>query len=165
MIAGLVGPASAQSYSAEDVIKHFAPPGLGKKKAVCFGTEDECKDAEPASRTSVGVAPMDLVVTFDKDSDALRPDARRNLLEFAKALKAPQLASLKFEVGGHTDGRGSDEYNRALSERRAAAVVRFLAEQGIPADRLIAKGFGRSVPRAPDPMDPVNRRVETRPVG
>jgi outer membrane protein OmpA-like peptidoglycan-associated protein len=166
LVPGLVGPALAQAaYSAEDVIKHFAPAGLGKQKSVCFGTDDECKDAAAPARAPAAATPMDLVVTFDKDSDVLRPEAKRNLLEFAKALRSPQLAAMKFEVGGHTDASGNDDYNQALSERRAASVVRFLSEQGVPTDRLIARGFGRSAPRAADPMDPANRRVETRPVG
>lgn len=163
------GPGLAQqsAYSADEIIKRFAPQGLGKQKAVCFGTEDECsKEAAAApSAAAAPATPMDLVVTFERDSFVLRPEAKRNLTEFAKALKSPRLSGLTFEVAGHTDAQGSDEYNQALSEQRAAAVVRFLSEQGVATERLVPRGFGRTMPRASDPLDPSNRRVETRPVG
>ncbi|WP_293855556.1 OmpA family protein [uncultured Alsobacter sp.] len=172
LAAPLSGQAVAQTaYSADEIVNRFAPQdvgkqGLGKQKAVCFGTEDECQTTAtvPAS-VGAPAAPMDLVVTFERDSFVLRPEAKRNLAEFAKALKSPKLVGLKFEVAGHTDGQGSDDYNQALSEQRAAAVVRFLAEQGVPPGQLIAKGFGRTMPRTANPLDPANRRVETRPVG
>lgn len=162
----IAAPASAQTaYSADEIVSRFAPQGLGKQKAVCFGTEDECKAPTPVSVSTTVETPMDLVVTFESNSSVLRPEAKRNLLEFAKALKSPKLSSLRFEVAGHTDGQGSDDYNQALSEQRAAAVVRFLAEQGVPASQLVPKGFGRTMPRTANPLDPANRRVETRPVG
>ena len=58
--------------------------------------------------------------------------------------------------------KGTDTYNMTLSERRAAAVVRYLADKGINVSKLESRGFGKSKPRASDPFDAANRRVETR---
>lgn len=51
------------------------------------------------------------------------------------------------EIGAHTDSRGSTESNQKLSERRANWIVAYLIEKGIPADRLVAKGYGEEQPR------------------
>lgn len=51
------------------------------------------------------------------------------------------------EIGGHTDSRGSDEYNRVLSQRRAQAIVDSLVAHGIPKERLVARGYGETEPR------------------
>ena len=53
--------------------------------------------------------------------------------------------SLIFEIGSHTDSRGSDVYNLELSQRRAQSVVDYFLAQGIPASSLQPKGYGESV--------------------
>lgn len=66
-------------------------------------------------------------------------------------------------VDGHADATGEDEYNRALSLRRAEAVVAHLVDRGVTAGRLLARGFGESRPRAPNDTPEgraANRRVE-----
>jgi outer membrane protein OmpA-like peptidoglycan-associated protein len=65
-------------------------------------------------------------------------------------------------VEGHTDARGTDNYNDKLADERADAVANFLVAQGVSSDRMTALGLGESAPRVPDPYDPVNRRVEMR---
>lgn len=107
---------------------------------------------------------LDLLVTFDLESAMLTPQARQNLDAFAGALRSPELAGLHFAVEGYTDSSGSPEYNQKLSEARAAAVVAYLTGHGVASDRLIATGYGETRPRLPDPTDPGNRRVETRPI-
>ena len=72
------------------------------------------------------------------------------------------------EVQGHTDSKGSDEYNIKLSERRANEAKSYIVAKGINAERVIAKGYGESTPLAPNEKDGVddpegrarNRRVE-----
>jgi len=74
---------------------------------------------------------------------------------------------LKVEIQGHTDSRGSEEYNQKLSERRAQAVRAYLIKAGIQANRLTAKGYGESKPAAPNNSDSnmaKNRRVQLNPV-
>jgi OmpA-OmpF porin, OOP family len=153
--------ATAQTaYTAADILDRFAPPpDLGRNRGLCIGSEAEC-NPDSAKRPAVGG--FDLMVTFDHDSDGLTGDARRNLDEFAKALRDQRLALASFVVEGHTDGRGGEAYNLSLSERRANAVVRYLQGKGVDLAKLSAKGYGKSRPRVSDLFDPTNRRVETR---
>jgi outer membrane protein OmpA-like peptidoglycan-associated protein len=67
------------------------------------------------------------------------------------------------EVAGHTDSSGSDQYNQALSQRRAQSVVGYLASQGVKSERLITVGAGESHPVASNDTEQgraSNRRVE-----
>ncbi len=154
------GAQAQPSYSAGDILNHFAPaPALGATRGLCIGTESECSAGTPKTKQT---ASFDLLVNFDLNSDSLTPAARANLAEFAKALKDPRLSRASFVVEGHTDGKGGDGYNQSLSERRAKAVVIFLREQGVDTSKLDARGLGKAKPRVSDPLDPVNRRVETR---
>src|SRR5690606_2345629 len=54
--------------------------------------------------------------------------------------------SMVIELGGHTDRRGSDEYNIDLSRRRAEVAKQYLVKKGISADRIKTKGYGESQP-------------------
>jgi peptidoglycan-associated lipoprotein len=54
---------------------------------------------------------------------------------------------IRIELASHTDSRASDQYNDELSQKRAEAVVLFLTEKGIDKERLVAKGYGKRVPR------------------
>lgn len=162
--------ARAQTYKADDVIKHFGGQpqlgitrGLGPTRGLCVGTEAECNKAGHVVATpSAAASAFDLVVKFKYNSDVLEPEARVNLDEFAKALNDPRLASSNFLVEGHTDAHGSASYNLDLSQRRAQSVVRYLGERGVNAAKLLAKGYGQSKPIVPDPFAGDNRRVETR---
>jgi outer membrane protein OmpA-like peptidoglycan-associated protein len=67
------------------------------------------------------------------------------------------------EVAGHTDSTGTDQYNQALSERRAQSVASYLASHGVKSQRLITIGAGESRPLASNDTDQgrsANRRVE-----
>jgi outer membrane protein OmpA-like peptidoglycan-associated protein len=158
---GLAGPAAADpAYTARDIVNHFTvEPSMGATRGICIGTETECGAAQPDGMSRVG---FDLLITFDMDSATLTPEAKENLDEFAKALQDPKLSSATFEVDGHTDAYGEDEYNMELSERRAEAVIQYLSSLGVDTSNLTAKGFGKTQPRAEDPYDAINRRVETR---
>ena len=72
-------------------------------------------------------------------------------------------SSLKLKVSGHTDNVGSEEFNKALSVKRASAVASYLESKGISSERLQTEGFGASKPI--DSNDTAagrekNRRVE-----
>ena len=137
---------------------------LASSAASASGTEAECRTSGQSEPLSAGIAPpsFDLRITFALDSDRLTPAARQNLNEFAKALNDPRLKVFSFAVEGHTDARGTDEHNNDLSKRRAEAVVRHLESLGIERERILPRALGSSQPRTADPMDPSNRRVETR---
>lgn len=155
--AATAGPA----YKASDVVDRFASKAdLGAARALCIGTETECAKQVPERlRPADG---FDLRVKFDYNSANLASEARSNLDEFVRALRDPRLSGTHFVVEGHTDGTGSDSFNLDLSMRRASSVVHYLAERGVEATRLEAKGYGKQKPLVSDPMSAENRRVETR---
>lgn len=104
-------------------------------------------------------------VLFDFDKDIIRPDAGKVLDVLATALgKVPSSA---MEIRGHTDAKGSDDYNQDLSERRAQAVLAALRQRGSATDAA-AHGYGESQPVAPNEVNgrdnpggrQLNRRVE-----
>ena len=66
-------------------------------------------------------------------------------------------------ICGHTDNVGSDELNNRLSQERADVVRNYLLTQGVPADRITAKGYGKYDPKVPNDTpenQAINRRVE-----
>jgi OmpA-OmpF porin, OOP family len=101
-------------------------------------------------------------ILFDTGSDRLRPESTPTLTEIAEVLK--QNSRLSLAIEGHTDNVGNAAANQTLSEQRAAAIVRFLAEtHGIAATRLEARGLGASKPAATNDTPEgrqQNRRVE-----
>jgi outer membrane protein OmpA-like peptidoglycan-associated protein len=154
----LATPAFADpAYTAGAVADYFhkaKAAGLGKTRKICF-------DGDPDCASAAAPKPFDLMVNFEFDSDRLTASAKENLGQFAEALHDPQLKKEKFAIDGYTDATGAEVYNKSLSQRRAVAVVNYLAEHGVERGSLVAKGFGPRNPRAPDPFDPINRRVET----
>jgi len=104
-------------------------------------------------------------VHFDTDRATLKPGAK-NLLDNA-ANVIPKFPDHNFQVGGHTDSRGSDSYNQSLSERRVASVIDYLVANGVSRSQLLGAGYGESSPI--DTNDTVagrarNRRVEINPI-
>jgi len=102
-------------------------------------------------------------IHFAYDSDVPKPSAKAALEQLRDALASSQ--ALNVVIEGHTDADGADRYNTDLSRRRAEAVVRWLVEQGISADRLTAVGKGESEPVASNETADgraLNRRVEVR---
>jgi outer membrane protein OmpA-like peptidoglycan-associated protein len=100
-------------------------------------------------------------VLFDFDKSTLKPESDP-VLQQVGAMMAKD-ATLRLEVQGHTDGIGSDAYNQPLSDARARSVVSWLAQHGIAAARLSARGYGKTRPIASNGTDEGrarNRRVE-----
>ncbi len=93
------------------------------------------------------VKTLELRINFDFDSDVVKPEYYDQLAEVARFLK--KYPGLRVTIEGHTDSRGSLEYNMKLSLRRAQSVVRLLNEwYGIPMERMEAKGYGPTRPVA-----------------
>jgi outer membrane protein OmpA-like peptidoglycan-associated protein len=100
-------------------------------------------------------------VLFDTGSYTLKPGAREKLAKISGIVLAH--ASLALQVEGHTDSVGSEDFNQQLSERRAGSVRDFLADQGVPASAVTARGFGKTQPVASNDTAEGrqrNRRVE-----
>ena len=109
------------------------------------------------------VISLDDQVLFDFDQATIRPDASNILTELANALK--QITASAIEIRGHTDSKGSDEYNQTLSENRALAVLKALQQQA-KLNHIEAHGYGESKPVAPNEVDgkdsPSNRQLNRR---
>jgi peptidoglycan-associated lipoprotein len=103
-------------------------------------------------------------IYFDTDRALLREDARETLKSHARAIQQhPEWGVVTIE--GHCDERGSEEYNLALGDQRAAAVARYLGDLGVPASRLATRTFGEARPAAAGHGETAwrqNRRGELR---
>jgi len=100
-------------------------------------------------------------VNFEFDKADLTAEGKSILDRGAAMLESNP--SVRVEIVGHTDSRGSDEYNQGLSDRRAESVRAYLESKGIAANRLSASGRGESAPVASNDTDEgraQNRRVE-----
>lgn len=84
-------------------------------------------------------------IFYDFDKSTLRPESKTALDGLAQMLR--DNPNITIEMASHTDRKGSDEYNIALSDRRAKSVVDYLIELGIAADRLQHQGYGESRPK------------------
>jgi outer membrane protein OmpA-like peptidoglycan-associated protein len=104
----------------------------------------------------------DLRVTFPFDSAEITPEGRATLDVLGEALMDGRLSADRFEIAGHTDGVGDEQYNASLSDRRAQAVVEYLSGNfDISHERLLGRGYGETYLADPDQPDgPENRRVE-----
>ena len=100
-------------------------------------------------------------ILFAFSKSDLGDSAKDNLNKLVAILN--KYPNTNIEIQGHTDSRGTDEYNMGLSLRRANAVRDYLASQGIAATRMTTRGFGESAPAysndTPEGMAQ-NRRVE-----
>ncbi|WP_322789212.1 peptidoglycan-associated lipoprotein Pal [Thiohalocapsa halophila] len=101
------------------------------------------------------------VVYFDYDTAEIRPEGAELLRTHAGYIY--QTPSARVTLEGHTDERGTRDYNLALGERRADAVQRFLVAEGVPAERLSRLSYGEERPAEPGSSErawSLNRRVE-----
>jgi outer membrane protein OmpA-like peptidoglycan-associated protein len=98
-------------------------------------------------------------VNFAFDSAALPTSSYEFLQRIAELMKEePQI---RLQVEGHTDAKGSPEYNLGLSKRRALSVAEYLVEKcGVSPDRFVLVGKGMTEPLTDDGFDPRNRRVQ-----
>jgi peptidoglycan-associated lipoprotein len=100
-------------------------------------------------------------IYFDFDKSDLKPEARAILDKKADWLRAN--AQYRVRIEGHGDERGTNEYNLALGERRAEAAMRYLAAQGVSADRLSTISYGEERPTCTEKTESCwakNRRAE-----
>jgi len=117
--------------------------------------------------TSIEETERGLVLTFDNellfkfDSDEILPEQKKNLDKIAEFLE--KNVARKVSVEGHADGTGEDDYNLDLSQRRAKAVRKALADRSVSESRIEAVGFGETKPVASNDTSEgrrKNRRVE-----
>jgi OmpA-OmpF porin, OOP family len=115
----------------------------------------------PAPPPAPAVAPPSYMVFFDWDRSNLTAQSLATIRQAAQAYK--QKGSARITATGHTDTSGSEQYNMALSLRRANAVKDALVREGVPATAISVIGRGEQgllVPTGPNVREPQNRRVE-----
>lgn len=128
--------------------RSFTPRGLARRQA---------SETDPS---------VNLNIPFELNSSALKPQASEQLKQLELALTSEALSKDRFVVAGHTDAKGSAQYNKQLSLRRAQAVKQFLVAKGMDGGRLDTVGYGSEKLLDPDrPEDAGNRRVEIRVIG
>ncbi|OBQ54907.1 peptidoglycan-binding protein [Halodesulfovibrio spirochaetisodalis] len=103
---------------------------------------NEAQLAEEVAAAAVALA--DTPILFDFDKFDIKPSYRAILKQNAELLK--KLPSMRILIAGHTDPRGTSEYNLALGERRARAVQDYLIVLGVPATQLEIVSYGEERP-------------------
>ena len=102
--------------------------------------------------------------TFDTGSAAIKPTTDATLLEIARTVKARNRTYV--DVLAHTDTTGTPQGNRALSDKRAAAVATYLSGHGVSKARVASRGLGESMPlynpETDETQRAANRRIEVR---
>jgi len=145
---------------------------LGAGSATTVDTQGLSEDAALNAQSMAGASSKGVtaenkaylakrVVHFDYDSSELSNDDLLTLQAHAQFLMAN--ANSRVALTGHTDERGTREYNMALGERRAKAVESFLITSGVNAGQLEAVSYGKEMPVNPGHDESAwkeNRRVE-----
>ena len=114
------------------------------------------------SRTPVQVASISGDVAFDVDSAVIKPSFYATLDQMAEQINQ-RASDARYTIVGHTDSDASNEYNQALSERRARAVAGYLISKGVNSGQLSVLGLGETRPIASNNTEAgkaQNRRVE-----
>ena len=160
-------PQTAPSVdSIIESLKNDTPaPATGQTRALRPGAASMSTAPAPAP-AKAKPASINMQINFEYNSAEIAGSSERTMATLAQALASPQLEGRKFTVIGHTDASGSAAYNKALSDRRAAAVRRYLTENGVASSRLKAMGKGESqLLNANEPDAGENRRVEIQASG
>ncbi|MFP4164545.1 MAG: DUF5723 family protein [Chitinispirillaceae bacterium] len=128
-----------------------------------YKDEDGCPDTlmKPTEKETKELNTSLRAINFKTASAELMSASHAALDYVVKFLK--QYPHLRYEIQGHTDSQGKEEYNLLLSAARAASVRNYLLSKGVPSDRLIAIGYGEGVPVADNTTAAgraANRRVE-----
>lgn len=120
-----------------------------------------CARQDPKTAQTVETITLDTTVLFDFDKAEIRNDARPLLDDVAEKIKTHVNTFVILE--GHTDRRGSDEYNEILAEKRARAVGAYLSQQGVGFRHMTFVSLGEQEPKDSGNVEAAhqkNRRVE-----
>jgi len=151
------GPNADSAQRARDEAARRAAEDAARRRAA----DSAAAAARNAAAAGSARAALTAAVHFDYDQSDLRPEDRAILDAKIPILQAN--ADVKIRVAGHTDERGSDEYNLALGQRRAAAVKRYLVDHGIADARIETISYGEERPVAQGSDETAyaqNRRAE-----
>ena len=167
-------PPSAEEMGRVLFSKESTPDSFSEKtspqvktRSISFGkkpNEPIEKKAELSSPQKSSDDAVGLPIEFAYNSSQISPTSTPFLAEIGKMLSLPEFSTKRLIIEGHTDAKGSEDYNRYLSKMRAEAIKNYLADNyQIQPNRLIVTGLGESDPLPNfDPNDAVNRRVQFR---
>jgi peptidoglycan-associated lipoprotein len=136
-------PAQEVSRPAPPRVNQDSIDRANAARAAAAAAAERDRLAAAASRVR---ATMGQQIYFDFDKDDIRDDQRATLDAKVPILTANP--NVHIRIGGHTDERGSDEYNLALGQRRSASAKRYLVSRGISESRIETVSFGKERPAA-----------------
>lgn len=156
-------PAEPTGPSAEELERQRIADSIAAAEAAAREAAMAAERERRAREAAIAAARSTLVerVHFDYDMAEIRPDAARILREKLAILRNSPNVQLRVE--GHCDERGSNEYNDALGNRRAQAIVDFFTASGLDASRFAIVSFGEDRPlanRSDEDAWAMNRRGE-----
>jgi outer membrane protein OmpA-like peptidoglycan-associated protein len=159
----VLAPGAQAQVSKDEILRSLKPAeGRGLTRSLTTRKIEVIpgKEAEVLDKNK-DLPKINLTIEFEYGSDRPTAVGLKQLGVLSDALKDPGLKGFRFMLAGHTDAIGSEGYNQELSQRRAAAVQRYLAGQQLDPSKLNIVGFGKTrlLPGV-NPDDPKNRRVE-----
>jgi outer membrane protein OmpA-like peptidoglycan-associated protein len=156
----LISLPSGKNYSivvkAENYLFHSENVNIPLSK----GFQEIIKDVQ-LKKPEIGKSIILNNIFYDFDKATLRDESKSELQRLIQLLN--DNLKMKIEISSHTDSRGADEYNITLSQDRAQSVVDYLVQKNISKDRLVAKGYGETIPidtSATEEGMQLNRRTE-----
>ena len=155
-----VGHTQGQAIDAQRIVDALKPEPAPALKTRGLRNLNVEQTGETVSQPS---APkfVSLTIGFQFNSAQITPESASTLATLAQALKSEELGGLEFMVEGHTDGKGTPEYNLKLSQQRAATVKTYLMQAGVDAKRLQSQGKGDTeLVNTQDRFASENRRVK-----
>jgi outer membrane protein OmpA-like peptidoglycan-associated protein len=177
-------PAAAQSVSSTQILNALAPPAppitrslsISPASQAAVSAPDQAfieslrhrahsltvEESDRVADLAKDKAKIDLEIYFDFNSAVITPKAEPQLKELGTALSSDVLKGAVVVISGHTDAKGTDQYNQLLSQRRAEAVKTYLIQKlQVSADNLTTAGYGkRDLKNKAEPFAAENRRVE-----
>lgn len=157
-------PESTTTYSVTAI-----GPGGRTTRTATIEIGLEATTAEDIESTDLDAMPLEeqfglyvKPIFFEFDSAELSEEARLTLEGNVRWLARPENSRVRFVIEGHSDERGTEEYNLALGDKRAQIVRSFLVSRGVGADRILTVSFGEEQPfdtRSSEEAWALNRRA------
>jgi outer membrane protein OmpA-like peptidoglycan-associated protein len=155
--AGFVQAQAIDSQTIINALKPEAAPLMRTRSLRNLHVEQTGASDEPHSAPKF----ISLTIGFKFDSSQITSDSATTLNTLAKALVSEELRTLDFMIEGHTDAKGTPDYNLKLSQQRAAAVKTHLARLGVDVQHLQSQGKGDTeLINTQDRFAAENRRVK-----
>jgi peptidoglycan-associated lipoprotein len=163
LLAGCASSVKLDEVPVESRNPAGTTAGTGSSSAATAGTGQSKVTTVDLPRSADPAAGVGRIVYFDFDSYVIKDDYKALVEAHAKALATNR--SKKMTVEGHTDERGGSEYNLALGQKRAEAVLRSLTLLGANADQMEPVSFGKERPAVQGSDEAAwakNRRAELK---